>query len=197
VIAPVPRLFLISPADCSGARARILRHPGAEFPLAQALRRGEAALGDVFSFLSGLYFRGKLTYAACFGTSRPLIITPADGLQAPDRRVGHDELARWAATPIELGSAAYREALTRDAQRLAATRPARATVVLLGSLATPKYLAILQPIFGAALLVPRELIGRGDMSRGAILLRAVREQRELEYVPAAQLPVRRAARSAA
>jgi hypothetical protein len=197
VIVANPRLFLLSPADCAGARARVLCRANADFPLARAVQRGEAPLGDVFSFLSGLYFRGKLTYASCFGTSPPLIITSADGLRTPECPVASGDLARWAATPVALDSFAYRQALTRDAKRLAASRPAGATVVLLGSLATPRYLAILEPIFTTALRVPRELIGRGDMSRGAILLRAVRDQRELEYVPAAQLPARRAARSAA
>ena len=41
-----------------------LLNPAAEFPLALQLRSVEGAtIGEVFSFLSGLYFRGKLTYA--------------------------------------------------------------------------------------------------------------------------------------
>src|ERR1051325_10991404 len=57
-------LFLLSPARCDGRRALTLLSPRAEFPLAVQLRRREGApLGEVFAFLSGLYFRGKLTYA--------------------------------------------------------------------------------------------------------------------------------------
>jgi hypothetical protein len=190
VVDLVPRLFVLSPADCSGKRAQLLRRAEADFPLARALQRGAAPLGEVFSFLSGLYFRGKLAYATRFGTAGPLIITPADGLQSPQLRVGAADLARWAATPIDLGNAAYRQSLTADAERLAASRPRAATVVLLGSLATPKYLGILAPIFGPALLVPREMLGRGDMSRGALLLRVARAGLELDYLPASAVPQR-------
>jgi hypothetical protein len=191
-----PRLFLISPADCGAKRARILARPDASFPLALQLQRGEATLGDVFSFLSGLYFRGKLTYAQCFGNVAPLVITPADGLWHPDRHIDAAQLARWAATPIELNNPRYTGPLKADAERIAASMPSAATVVLLGSLATPKYLDVLAPPFTDRLLVPQALVGLGDMSRGAVLLRAVRAGRELEYVAASSLP-RRRARSAA
>ncbi|HEY6929256.1 MAG TPA: hypothetical protein VJA66_06235, partial [Thermoanaerobaculia bacterium] len=61
------RIFLLSPASCSGARARMLLRRQARFPLAERVRRPEGApLGEVFSFLSGLYFRGKHTYAQAF-----------------------------------------------------------------------------------------------------------------------------------
>ena len=92
----VPRLFVIAPADCSGKRAQILGRPEADLALARALRRGEALLGDVCSFL-GVSFRGQLAYAMRFGTAGPLVITPGDGLQSPRRKVGIAELARWAA----------------------------------------------------------------------------------------------------
>jgi hypothetical protein len=190
------RLFLLSPADCGAKRARILARPEASFPLARALQRGEAGLGDVFSFLSGLYFRGKLAYAQCFGNVAPLVITPADGLWHPQRRVDAARLARWAATAIELTNQAYTAPLRADAERIAASMPSAATVVLLGSLATPKYLDILAPIFAERLLVPQPLIGLGDMSRGAVLLRAVRSGRELDYLAASALPRRRARNAA-
>src|SRR5215203_2835314 len=62
--SPPPRVFLLSPARLDGARARMLFHPVTMFPVARALRSTEGApIGDVFSFLSGLYFRGKLAYA--------------------------------------------------------------------------------------------------------------------------------------
>lgn len=191
-----PRLFLLSPADCGAKRAQILTRPQASFPLAGALQRGEAPLGEAFSFLSGLYFRGKLAYAVCFGNVSPLVITPADGLWHPQRCIDAARLARWAATAVDLANPAYTTPLRADAERIAAAMPRAASVVLLGSLATPKYLDVLAPIFAERLLVPRPLIGLGDMSRGATLLRAVRAGTELEYIPASELP-RRRARSAA
>lgn len=190
------RLFLLSPADCGGKRAQMLLRAEASFPLARAVQHGTATLGEVFSFVSGLYFRGKLTYASAFGGLDCLIITPAAGLQRASRRVARDELLRWAGVEIDLSNGDYRDPLARHAAALAVSMPRGARVVLLGSVATPKYLDVLRPIFGEALDVPSEFVGRGDMSRGALLLRAVRAGRELEYVRASAL-TRRATRSAA
>ena len=64
---PSSRIFLLSPAHCGGKRAAILLNERAEFPLAQRLRSAPGVtLGEAFSFLSGLYFRGKLAYAHRF-----------------------------------------------------------------------------------------------------------------------------------
>src|SRR5262249_5773027 len=60
-------IFLLSPAYCAGRRAAILLRPGSTVPIARQLQAGELTLGEAFSFLSGLYFRGKLTYAFAFG----------------------------------------------------------------------------------------------------------------------------------
>jgi hypothetical protein len=59
--------------------------------------------------------------------------------------------------------------------------------VLLGSVATGKYLDILTPIFGRRFRVPAEFIGLGDMARGGLLLRCVRENRQLNYVEVASV----------
>ena len=56
-------------------------------------------------------------------------------------------------------------------------------VVLLGSIATGKYLDLLAGPFGERLRFPSEFVGRGDMSRGGLLLRCVRAGAELTYVP--------------
>ena len=83
----VRTLFLLSPASTSGRRARILLSPQAQFELARRVRSSEGApIGEVFSFLSGLYFRGKLGYARRFerfpGAIR--IITSDRGLVPPE-----------------------------------------------------------------------------------------------------------------
>jgi hypothetical protein len=56
-------------------------------------------------------------------------------------------------------------------------------VILLGSVATGKYTETLLPILGQRLLFPADFAGRGDMSRGALLLRSVAAGKELSYVP--------------
>ena len=42
---------------------------------------------------------------------------------------------------------------------------------------------VLLDAFGERLVFPIAFVGRGDMSRGGLLLRHAREGRELEYVP--------------
>ena len=62
-----PRIFLLSPAYAGGRRARMILSDRSRSDLAKKLRskRG-ATIGEVFTFLSGLYFRGKIAYANAF-----------------------------------------------------------------------------------------------------------------------------------
>jgi hypothetical protein len=167
----------------------LLLRPAASFPLARSLRSvAGAPLGDVFSFASGLYFRGKLAYARAFGRApeaqqSALVITPGAGLVEPERHVRSAEVRRWARVPVDLDEARYRRPLERDARRLAATLSAEAEVVLLGSIASDKYVDLLLSVFGQQLLFPVDFVGRGDMSRGGLLLRAARGSGELPYRP--------------
>ena len=140
-----PRVFLLSPAHCGGERAQLLFNPRAKFDLACRLRTESVPLGEVFAFLSGLYFRGKLAYAERFGL--PLVITTNAGLLPADTRVTLD--------------------------------------TLLGSIASDKYVDALLSVFGERLTFPAEFVGRGDMSRGGLLLRCVRAGQELTYVSVA------------
>src|SRR4029453_9684767 len=144
----------------------------------------------VFSFVSGLYFRGKLAYAAAF--SRPprevagaFVITPCDGLVPPDRPVDREHVRRYAEVDVSPDVPDYREPLLRDARALAERLEPSTEVVLLGSIATAKYVDILSLCLGTRLRFPAEFVGRGDMSRGGLMLRCVAERRELEYVPVA------------
>jgi hypothetical protein len=181
------RIFLLSPAHCGGKRAAILLNERATFPLAQRLHSTSGVtLGEAFSFLSGLYFRGKLAYADRF--TRPpvdqrgvLVITTDRGLLAADAPVGPRELREFGTVDIRADDPRYREPLVRDLARL--SQDPDADVVLLGSVATGKYVDVLLEFLGERLLFPREFVGRGDMSRGALLLRAVREGKELAYEP--------------
>jgi hypothetical protein len=184
-----PRVFLLSPAHCGGERARLVFNERAEFPLARRLRSPAGApLGEVFSFLSGLYFRGKLAYAEAFaappaGAPGILVITTTDGLRPPSEAVTLDGLRRYAHGSIDARDARYRGALVRDAKALAAAAGPSCEVVLLGSIATGKYVDLLLEVFGPALRFPSDFAGRGDMSRGGLLLRCVDARRELAYAP--------------
>jgi hypothetical protein len=186
----VSRVFLLSPASASGERARLLLRKDARFDLAMRLRRSGAPLGEAFAFLSGLYFRGKLAYARAFasppaGLPGVLVITPGDGLVPPDTIVTAGIFERWAAVPIDADEPRFRLPLERHARALAAALGEGAEVVLLGSIASDKYGAPLGAVFGERLLFPPAFVGRGDMSRGGLLLRCVEARQELEYAPLA------------
>ncbi len=61
-------------------------------------------------------------------------------------------------------------------------------MVLLGSVASGKYVDLLADVLGERLRFPAEFVGRGDMSRGGLLLRCVAAESELQYVPVAGTP---------
>ena len=161
---------------------------GATFALAQRLQRQGLTLGDAFSFISGLYFRGKLAYANAFAyppdkVPGALVITACGGLIPPDRLMNREQLSLISSAPVEATEPRYRIPLERDARLVAAHLSDDCEVVLLGSVATPKYVEPLLSIFGERLVFPAEFAGRGDMSRGGLMLRCVREGVELNYVP--------------
>jgi hypothetical protein len=188
---PPRTVFLLSPASLSGQRAAILLREQAAFPLARAVRSPAGApIGDVFSFLSGLYFRGKATYARAFarpprGVAGALVITSRDGLVPLDERVDAARLRAFAGIPIDAREPRYLEPLLRAALALEERIGANGRVVLLGSIATGKYVEPLQAVFGDRLLFPPDFVGRGDMSRGGLLLRAADAGAELAYAPIA------------
>lgn len=182
------RIFLLSPAHCGGKRAQVLLNERATFPLAVRLRSPGITLGEAFSFLSGLYFRGKLAYAERF--SRPpgnapgvQVITTDRGLLAGNALVDAAELQRFGTVDISEEHPGYRRPLERDVRLLQQMEDVE--LVLLGSVATGKYVDVLVEIMGDRLLFPTDFVGRGDMSRGALLLRAVRNDVELSYQPVA------------
>jgi hypothetical protein len=194
------RVFLLSPAHSAGLRAGLLTRKGATFELARRVQIGDATLGEVFAFCSGLYFRGKLAYARKFavpsaGLQGVQIITTTRGLLPADHPVDIKLLDEFATVPAHAEEPRFAEPLKKSAQELAA---AKGEVVLLGSIATGKYLDCLLPILGSRLLFPPSFVGRGDMSRGALLLRSVMASEELPYIPVAGaiLHKRRARRSA-
>lgn len=190
------RIFLLSPASCRGRRAELVLHDAADFPLARALRTPDGAeLGDVFTFLSGLYFRGKLAYARAFGRapaglSGVHVITTTRGLLPPETRVTPNALREFAAGDVAADAPGFVEPLERSARGVREALPLDAEVVLLGSIATDKYLDALLRVFDDRLRFPEAFVGRGDMSRGGLLLRAADEGRELTYVAARDAPRR-------
>ena len=166
-------------------------NPNAGFELAARLRAAEGApIGELYAFISGLYFRGKLAYVEAFsspprGAPGALVITASRGLVPMEMRVTLDEFVELSRVPIDQGHEAYRVPLVRDARTLARLVGPDCAIVLLGSIATAKYVEPLLETFGQRLLFPSEFVGRGDMSRGGLMLRCARAGTELEYVPVA------------
>jgi len=185
------RVFLLSPAYAGGERARMILRDEAEFELARRLRtKSGAPIADVFTFLSGLYFRGKIAYANVFarplrGTSGVLVITPTRGLIDARTRIRLDDLREFAEVDIHQNDPRYRMPIERDAQYLATKLPAQSEVILLGSIATGKYVEVLLANFGEQLRFPADFVGRGDMSRGGLMLRCAADRQELSYIPVA------------
>jgi hypothetical protein len=182
------RIFLLSPANLAGIRAGYVTSPKSKMELARRLREEGVSIGELFSFISGLYFRGKLAYARAFasaplGLPGSLVITTSSGLVSPETIIDLPKMLAFAATDIDADQHHYRVPLDRDCGSLAEKIADQCSVVLLGSIATPKYVEPLLKVFGERLLFPAEFVGRGDMSRGGLMLRAVQESRELAYVP--------------
>jgi hypothetical protein len=164
-------------------------NPTATSDLAQRLRSdGGVPLGEVFAFLSALYFRGKLEYARALTPAHRhpswiKVITTNRGLCSPFNQVTRDDLVTFSDVDIAASDARYLAPLQRDAEQLARILPPRAPVVLLGSIATGKYVDTLLAVFGERLLFPVDFVGRGDMSRGGLMLRHARAGTPLRYVP--------------
>ena len=185
------RIFLLSPAYAGGERAQLVLRDQAQFPLARRLRaKTGAPIGDVFTFLSGLYFRGKIAYANAFArparrTSGVLVITPTRGLIDARTRIHLDDLREFAEVDIHENDPRYRMPIERDARYLVTRLQAQSEVILLGSIATGKYVDVLLANFGERLRFPADFVGRGDMSRGGLMLRCAADRQELSYIPVA------------
>jgi hypothetical protein len=183
-----PLIFLLSPAFAGGERAGLLMRDRATFDLAMRLRTEGAELGELFTFMSGLYFRGKLAYAQAFaaapeGIPAAFVITAGMGLIPPETKITLAHLQAIAAVPVDAADARYREPLERDCRALDDLAGPDCHYVLLGSVASVKYVEPLAGVFGDRLLFPEEFVGRGDMSRGGLMLRCARAGLELNYVP--------------
>ncbi len=187
----INRIFLLSPAYAGGERARMIMSERAQFDLAQRLRgKKGATIAEVFTFLSGLYFRGKIAYANVFARSRPemsgvLVITPTRGLVDTETFITLEDLREFAEVDIDQDDPRYRKPLERDVRRLAKKLSTRDDVVLLGSIATGKYVDVLLANFRERLRFPGDFVGRGDMSRGGLLLRCAADRQELNYIAVA------------
>jgi hypothetical protein len=192
-MAAPPRVFLLSPARLDGPRAKMLFEPRTSFTVAAGLRRREGiAIGQVFAFVSGLYFRGKLAYGQRFAVapagedaawtgSGALVITQSRGLVPVESRVCLEHLEEFAQVDVNAKERGFTTPLLRDARRLAAHVADGGEVVLLGSIAQPKYVEPLLEALGERLCFPVDFVGRGDMSRGGLMLRAAESGTELTY----------------
>lgn len=194
------RVFLLSPARLDGVRGRALLEGAGRSSMGAALRTREGApIGEVFRSLSGLYFRGKLAYATRFARppadvpwlgSGVLVITANRGLVPAESRITIEHLEAFAQTDIRHDERRFSVPLLRDAELLRQALGSEDEVVLLGSIAQAKYVSPLLSVFEGRLLFPRDFVGRGDMSRGGLLLRAVSAGGELDYAPVAGAKLR-------
>jgi hypothetical protein len=176
----------------------MLMREQAEFDLAVRLRGGTATIAEIYGFISGLYFRGKKAYSEVFGAapegvSPAMVIVPGLGLVPPETILTLDQLRTVAKVPIEVGNEVFTGPFLRDAVQLKQRYGSSCQYILLGSIATDKYTRTLLDVFGKHLFFPEEFVGRGDMSRGGLMLRCALSGEELSYVTV-EGAVRRGAR---
>ena len=103
----------------------MLLNETADFYLARRVRQPQGApIGEVFSFLSGLYFRGKLAYAGRFANPGDgvQVITTDRGLLSIDTPITADDLRSFSELAIDIHDRRYRESLERDLHDLSADR---------------------------------------------------------------------------
>jgi len=185
------RIFVLSPAYAGGRRAQMILSERAQFELATKLRskRG-ATIAEVFTFLSGLYFRGKIAYANAFactpnGDCGVFVITPTRGLIDARSTITLSDLREFAAVNIDEADPRYRKPLEKTVRQLATILPRDCDIVLLGSIATGKYVDVFLKHFKERLRFPADFVGRGDMSRGGLMLRCAADRQELRYISVA------------
>jgi hypothetical protein len=193
---PGYKIFLLSPARPTGVRASQLTARRARFATAERFRSPEGVpIGEAFAFLSALYFRGKIAYARRFaappeggpaGLGGVFVIAPGFGLVPPEWPLTPKRMEKLRRTPVAVANRSYARPLLDHALALDERLPPGARVVLLGSVATGKYVDLLRPALGERLFFPRLFAGAGDMRRGSLLLNAVRDGIELEYAPVAE-----------
>ncbi len=165
----------------------MLVREAAKFDLAVKLRQGQATIGQVYAFISGLYFRGKTAYVEAFraapaGIPSGLVIVPGVGLAPLDVAIGIEQLRTIADVPVSEDNPIYREALLNSARLLDQYAGPACAYVLLGSVASGKYTKPLLQVFGDRLLFPADFVGRGDKSRGGLMLRCANSGVELPYI---------------
>ncbi len=186
--APPARIFLLSPAKAGGRRHAILANEKATFELALQFRAGAATIGEIYSFMSGLYFRGKMAYVAAFGAGSPpwpgaFVIVPGLGLLSPETVFSPEQLRATAQIDVDEDNPVHYDALLAAAASLDDATGRQCSFVLLGSVASAKYTRALLRVLDDRLLFPAEFVGRGDMSRGGLMLRSAASGQELTYVP--------------
>src|ERR1700680_3707366 len=127
-------IFLLSPANASGIRGQRLLGPDCKSDLAQRLRQTGAPIGEVYQFISSLYFRGKLAYAKQFTNPPPEVagihVITGAGLILPETAITLDELRQISAIPLDVDNAAYRLPLDRDLFQLRKLAGGEADVIL-------------------------------------------------------------------
>src|SRR5262245_7129374 len=132
-------IFLLSPARVGGKRTDLLLSPRANFELATRVQTTGAPLGEVFTFLSGLYFRGKSIYANRF--VRPYkkvpgvyVIISNHGLLPIETNITKEDVISFGEIPIDPADKRYVQNLQNAAAELLKKLPPNADVILLGSI---------------------------------------------------------------
>ncbi len=155
------RIFLLSPANARESEGQRLLHSTAPSELAVRLRQSGVRLGDVYQHISSLYFRGKLSThqvsAIPLSRLRACRYITGTGLMLPETLIRFDEFRQLSAISIDASNERYRQSLIADLMRLREMAGVHVDIILLGSIATSKYVDPIANVFGERVLVPRAL----------------------------------------
>jgi len=113
------------------------------------------------------------------------VVTPNRGLLPLDSTVDLAALRKMATGDIDADDRRYRRPLVAALKKLVADAGPETELVLLGSIASAKYVEVMTAVLGDRLLYPPAFVGRGDMSRGSPMLRCAESGDELEYASVA------------
>jgi hypothetical protein len=112
-----------------------------------------------------------------------LVIVPGLGLLPPETVFSPEQLQATAQIEVDADNPAHHEALLEAAASVDRATCHQCSFVLLGSVASAKYTTALLKVLDQRLLFPAEFVGRGDLSRGGIMLRSAASRQELSYIP--------------
>ena len=176
------KTIIISPAEVNSSSPRVSKILKNEFKtncsgksIAEKLKEGQVECSDFFSYISGNYFRSKLSYANEFGDRQ--FILYYEGLLKPSDTLNQSLINRYLDRNIKTDAELKTNIKTLLINQISDFGLDRDEIIFLGS---NKYIPILQPAF-RIIRYPKQMEGKGKTKTPYILTSSVKGKSELEY----------------